>query len=153
MAMHWEKFADVEIGPHVRRYCYHILLDYPEIVVPFFTKDGPWWGPLFFKFGFKKLAPVMRKVMTINEESARESQAKLQSAIDVVHKAYSKNEFLVGDQFTRADLSVAAMFAPLFTPDGYGLDWPETMPPRLQAFVTKNKEKMQRLEQLYLQYR
>ena len=48
-ALAWEKYCDVEIGVHVRRYCYHILLDEPKIVIPFFTKDGPWWGPLFFK--------------------------------------------------------------------------------------------------------
>jgi glutathione S-transferase len=153
MTEHWETFCDVEIGPHVRRYCYHVLLDYPKIVIPFFTKDGPWWGPLFFKVSFKKLVPVMRKVMNINEQSARESQAKVQTAIDILYKAYNENDYLVGNTFTRADLCAAAMLAPLFMPDGYGLDFPKDLPPRLKGFVASNKHKMKRLEQLYLFHR
>lgn len=152
-ALGWEKYCDVEIGVHVRRYCYHILLEEPKIVIPFFTKGGPWWGPLFFKLSFSKLVPVMRKVMAIDEAGAQKSEVHIQQAIDKLHEEYQQREFLVGDTFTRADLTAASLLAPLIMPEGYGLDWPESVPDALQAFVDKNEEKLTRIRQLYQQYR
>lgn len=152
-ALEWEKYCDVEIGVHVRRYCYHILLDEPKIVIPFFTKGGPWWGPLFFKLSFSKLVPVMRKVMAIDEEGAQESERRIQQAIDKLHLEYQARDFLVGDNFGRADLTAAALLAPLIMPQGYGLDWPDELPARLQTFVDKNQSKLEVFRQFYKKYR
>lgn len=152
-ALAWEKYCDVEIGVHVRRFGYHYLLDEPKTVIPFFTQGGPWWGPLFFKLFFSKLEPIMRKVMSIDEAGANKSKERIQQAIDKLDEAYSKNEFLVGDQFSRADLAAAALLAPLIMPQGYGLDWPDTMPAKLEEFVAKNEQKLERFRELYKKYR
>jgi glutathione S-transferase len=152
-ALEWEKYCDVEIGVHVRRFGYHYLLAEPKTVIPFFTQGGPWWGPLFFKLFFSKLEPIMRKVMVIDEAGANNSEVKIQQAIDTLHEEYKQRKFLVGDQFSRADLSAAALLAPLIMPQGYGLDWPETMPAKLQAFVDKNEMKLERFRQLYREFR
>jgi glutathione S-transferase len=152
-ALEWEKYCDVEIGVHVRRFGYHYLLAEPKTVIPFFTQGGPWWGPLFFKLFFSKLEPIMRKVMVIDEAGANKSEVKIQQAIDKLYEVYKDKIFLVGDQFTRADLSAAALLAPLIMPQGYGLEWPETMPVKLQAFVDKNEMKLERLRQLYREFR
>jgi glutathione S-transferase len=78
---------------------------------------------------------------------------KIQQAIDTLHEEYKQRNFLVGDQFSRADLSAAALLAPLIMPQGYGLDWPESMPEKLQAFVDKNETKLARFRQLYSEFR
>jgi glutathione S-transferase len=127
-ALAWEKYCDVEIGVHVRRFGYHYLLSEPKTVIPFFTQGGPWWGPTFFKLFFTKLEPIMRKVMSIDEVGAHKSKERIQQAIDKLDSAYAEKEFLVGDRFSRADLAAAALLAPLIMPQGYGLDWPETLP-------------------------
>jgi len=152
-AMEWEKYCDVELGVHVRRFGYHYLLDEPKTVIPFFTKDGPWWGPLFFKISFSKLEPIMRKIMAIDEAGANESEVRIQQAIDTLYAEYEQREFLVGDQFSRADLTAAALLAPLIMPQGYGLEWPEKMPEKLQNFVDKNETKLERFRALYLTFR
>ena len=152
-ALEWEKYCDVEIGVHIRRYCYHILLAEPKIVVPFFTQGGPWWGPLFFKLFFHKIEPVMRKVMSIDEAGAQKSEVRIQQAIDKLYKEYQQREYLVSDRFSRADLAAASLLAPLIMPEGYGLIWPKEMPPRLQEFVDKNKTKLERFQQLYSEFR
>ena len=152
-ALEWEKYCDVEIGVHIRRYCYHILLAEPKIVVPFFTQGGPWWGPLFFKLFFKKIEPVMRKMMAIDEAGAQKSEVRIQQAIDKLYVEYQQREFLVGDRFSRADLAAASLLAPLIMPEGYGLVWPKNMPPRLQEFVDKNTTKLERFQQLYSEFR
>jgi len=152
-ALEWEKYCDVEIGVHIRRYCYHILLAEPKIVVPFFTQGGPWWGPLFFKLFFHKIEPVMRKMMSIDEAGAQKSEVRIQQAIDKLYKEYQQREYLVSDRFSRADLAAASLLAPLIMPEGYGLIWPKEMPPRLQEFVDKNKTKLERFQQLYSEFR
>ena len=152
-ALEWEKYCDVEIGVHVRRFCYHYLLSEPKKVIPFFTQGGPWWSPLFFKLFFFKLEPIMRKVMSIDEAGANKSEIKIQQAIDTLHAEYEQREFLVGDKFGRADLTACALLAPLIMPQGYGLDWPETMPTKLQEFVDNNDKKLERFRQLYNEFR
>lgn len=152
-ALEWEKYCDIEIGVHVRRFGYHYLLSEPKTVIPFFTQGGPWWGPIFFKIFFSKLEPIMRKVMSIDEAGAKKSEEKIQQAIDKLHAEYEQREFLVGEQFGRADLAAASLLAPLIMPQGYGLDWPDTMPEELQAFVTKNEAKLEKFRQLYRDYR
>lgn len=151
--LEWEKYCDVEIGVHIRRYCYHILLAEPKIVIPFFTQGGPFWGPVFFKLFFSKLEPTMRKVMAIDEEGAKKSEIRIQNAINKLYEEYQQREFLVGDSFSRADLAAASLLAPLITPQGYGLDWPEKMPARLQKFIDKNETKLDRFRCLYRDFR
>ena len=148
-ALEWEKYCDVEIGVHVRRFGYHYLLAEPKTVIPFFTQGGPWWGPLFFKLFFSKLEPIMRKVMSIDEAGANKSEVRIQQAIDKLYEEYQQREFLVGDSFSRADLAAASLLAPLIMPQGYGLDWPETMPVKLEEFVNKNEKKLEVFRQLY----
>lgn len=152
-ALAWERYCDVEIGVHVRCYCYHYLLSNHKIVVPLLIQGGPWLSSLLFKYSFSKIEKVMRKVMRINEESAKKSEQHIQQAIDKLYEAYQKSEFLVGDQFSRADLTAAALLAPLIMPAGYGLDWPETVPETLQKFVDKNEAKLARIRQIYENYR
>jgi glutathione S-transferase len=152
-ALAWEKYCDVEIGVHIRRYCYHILLAEPKVVVPFFTQGGPWWGPLFFKFFFNKIESVMRKIMSIDEAGAQKSEVRIQQAIDKLYAEYQQRDFLVGDSFSRADLTAASLLAPLIMPQGYGLEWPQDIPPRLQEFVDKNETKLEKFRQLYREFR
>lgn len=152
-ALEWEKYCDTEIGVHVRRFGYHYLLSAPKTVIPFFTQGGPCWGPLFFKLFFSKLEPIMRKVMSIDDAGAKKSEVKIQQAIDKLHEEYQQREFLVGDKFGRADLAAAALLAPLIMPQGYGLEWPEEMPEKLQEFVNKNEEKLEKFRYLYREFR
>ena len=152
-ALAWEKYCDVEIGVHVRRYCYHYLLSEPKVVIPLLAHGGPWWGGLFLKLSFSKVEPIMRKTMAINEEGANKAEGHIQQAIDKLYEAYQKSEFLVGNEFSRADLTAASLLAPLIMPTGYGLDWPEKIPEALQVFVDKNEVKLARIRQLYQEHR
>ena len=84
-ALEWEQYVDAEIGVHVRLCCYHILLQHPDIVIPFFTHNGPWYGKIYLNYVFPKLKKAMRKFMNINEDSAQRSKQKLGVAIDKLH--------------------------------------------------------------------
>jgi glutathione S-transferase len=152
-ALDWETYVDNELGGPVRCVCYHVLLDHPEIVIPFFTHDGPWYGNLFMKFGFKKLQSKMRYFMKINEQTAQESLQKMEVAIDKIYQHLQNNSFLAGEEFSRADLAAASLLAPLCQPHGYGLDWPDKTPQRLQTISDQVEDKIAWVHDVYSRYR
>jgi len=151
-ALEWEHFADREIGPWVRRVCYHTLLEHPALVIPFFTLNGPWYGPWVLRPLFPSLSKKMRKLMNINAASTQEGQARITQALDKVHERQG-NRYLVGEQFSRADLAVASLLAPLCRPAGYGLDWPSAYPEPLAGFVASLSEKLAWVNRLYAEHR
>lgn len=152
-ALQWEDYVDTELGDHVRRVCYHILLDYPDIVIPFFSHNGPWYGSALLKIGFKKLQSKMRYYMKIDQDSAAHSLQKMSEAIDKLHQHLQQHNYLVGDEFSRADLAAASLLAPLCQPDGYGLKWPEKTPPALQEIADKHQQQLTWVHHIYEQHR
>lgn len=149
----WERFADEEIGPHVRRVIYHTLLDYPDIVIPFYTVNGPWYGPLLIRLIFPKLREKMRLYMKINDKTTRESMEILSRAVDKAHAHIRDRKFFVGDAFSRADLAVASLLAPLCSPEGYGLEWPPSYPEPLASVIAGYAPKISWVNALYKNYR
>jgi glutathione S-transferase len=152
-ALEWEQYVDSELGAHVRCVCYHVLLDHPEIVVPFFIHEGPWYGRLFMKFGFKKLQSKMRYFMKINQQTAQQSYEKMKQAIHKIAERLETHDFLAGDQFSRADLAAASLLAPLCQPKGYGLVWPENTPKELQDIADEFKQQLEWVHRVYDKYR
>jgi len=154
-AKEWEKFADENIGPHIRRILYHTLLAHPEIVIPFFSHHGPWYSKFYFKVGFKKLVRVMRKFMSINDENVRISEQILSNAIEKIglHLGQQTSSFMVGDQFSRADLAIAALLAPLIRPIQYDLPWPNTYPDEIDVLTQKYQGKLDHIERYYCEFR
>jgi len=152
-AMHWERFADTELGPHVRRLCYHTLLDHPDLVIPAFTDNGPWYGPALIKAIFPRLRARMRELMDINDETARQSEQTVRQAVDALHARLQDREYLVGDRFTRADLAAAALLAPFTKPEQYGIRWPATYPQPLQGIIDSYGGKLDWVVRMYAQHR
>ena len=102
---------------------------------------------------FPTLRSKMRKLMNINEASARIAQEHLTQAIDKVYAHLQGKTYFVGGRFSRADLAVASLLAPLCRPVGYGLDWPQSYPEPLAQFVDGLSEKLAWVNLLYEQHR
>ena len=152
-ALEWERYLDKEVGIHVRLCCYHSLLEHPAMLIPSFTKGGAWYGAAVYRVIFPTLRKKMRELMNINERTARLSRVRVERAIDKLNARLQGRSYLVGDQFTRADLAAAALLAPLCRPQQYGLDWPEKFPDELQAMVEANQDKIRWVEELYRKHR
>ena len=152
-ASEWEHYADSKIGPQVRLVVYHIILDYPEFVIPMFTQDGPFYGPFLIKKMFPKMRKKMREYMNIDEANATKSNTELLKSVDDLANHYDKHQFMVGDQFSRADLTAAALLAPIAMPEKYGIDWPEEIPQRLLEFSSQFDGRLEWLKGFYKHYR
>jgi glutathione S-transferase len=159
--LEWERFADKEIGPQVRKICYHTLLDHPKRVREIFCLGQPWYKALLIKLIFPKLAKKMRVLMQINEESVAESKIRLDAALQRLSLHLKDKKYLAGNQFSRADLSVASLLAPFVRPSNYGFerygktgyDWSAPYPAALQNYIDQHSEILAWVSALYQKHR
>jgi glutathione S-transferase len=115
-ALELEQFFDEELGPHIRRAFYHELLPHPELVVPLFTHGQPAATRAVLRTGFPMLRVAMRRRFQISPQAAANSRAKMVATIDRLEREISPSGYLVGDSFTVADLTAAALLYPVARP-------------------------------------
>jgi len=152
-ARQWEAYVDENVGPTIRLYCYHYLLDRTDIVLPLLTQGQPWHKKLVFRLIFPKVREVMRRFMHIDDRTAAISLKKLERAIEKLHMHLEQHPFLAGDRFSRADLAAAALLAPFCTPDKYGLEWPASFPNEMASVIDTLRPKLEWVDKRYRDYR
>jgi glutathione S-transferase len=108
-ALDLEEFFDEELGPHIRRAFYHELLPHPDLLVPLFTR-GDSRAERTLLEQFATLRAGIQQRFAISAEAAKRSRAKMIGAMDRLEREISSSGYLVGDSFTVADLTAAALF-------------------------------------------
>lgn len=149
----WNEYLDRNVGPHIRRLCYHVLLERPDIVVPMFTQDGPFYGRPLMKTSFPILARLMRSGMAIHADGFGRSLDKFDTVVERMQASLSQKEYLVGDRFTCADLTAASLIAPLLLPSGYGVKYPEQVPDEVLKLRTRYTNILDWVTHIYTRYR
>jgi glutathione S-transferase len=152
-ALAWERWLDADVGPAVRRYCYHTLLKHRGLTTALFTRGGPWWGRLYMRVSYRTLVKKMRSFLDINEASAARSLTAIRGFLERLTGEYAARKFLVGHNFSRADLAAAALFAPMFQPPQYGLEWPARMPQPLRGVADEMAPELEWARRMYRDYR
>jgi len=133
-ALELEQFFDEELGPYIRRAFYHELLPYAELVVPLFTDGRPATTRPVLGMGFPMLRVAMRRRFQISPPAAADSRAKIVAAIDRLEREISPSGYLVGDSFTVADLTAAALlYAVARPPELPYMRWSPTRTCRLSG--------------------
>ena len=152
-ALEWERYLDREIGPHIRRIYYFYLLQNKALTIDFFTHNGPPYGRFVLNRIYPVLRHFMRRMMQINETAVAASRKQIQAPIDKLRAHYETHPYLVGDQFTRADLTAAALLAPSHKPAQYGIPWPNQMPPEIEALTAELRPQTAWLPRIYQNHR
>jgi glutathione S-transferase len=136
-ALELEEFFDEELGPHIRRAFYHELLAHPRRVVPLFTQRRPLATRAVLRAGFPVLRLAMQRRFEISAEAAANSRAKMVAAIDRLEREISASGYLVGDSFTVADLTAAALLYPVARPPEfpYAMVAADDLPATWREFV------------------
>ncbi len=102
---------------------------------------------------FPKLSKTMRKLMKLDDTTVIEINQRLTQTIEKIYAHIKDREFFVGNTFSRADLSVASLLAPLCRTKGYGIEWPEKFPEPLHSTIRKYGDKLDWVHRIYEQYR
>jgi len=117
-ALELEDYFDEDLGPYIRRWLFHEGLEGLEI--DDFIESTMKSSPGAVKAMLKATAPVTRRVLRlrygINAGGAQAGRGKVLSALDRVEQEIQPSGYLVGDSFTVADLTAAALLFPLVRP-------------------------------------
>lgn len=115
-AMEWEEYLDEEIGVTLRLWFYFHLLPDRRRTLKFMLDGAPWYGRPLLTVMFPAIRNVMRKSMNINAETARQSELRLLEAFERLDARLKNNRYLVGEHFSRADLTACALLSPYCLP-------------------------------------
>ncbi|WP_375192687.1 glutathione S-transferase family protein [Marinobacter sp.] len=154
-ALAWERRLDEEAGPAIRCYSYHHFLKRPKVVVPMLAAGTPFYNRILLSLAFSRVDEVMRNWMKINEKTAEQSRLTMEGLLAELEQIYGSRSFLVGDRFSRADLTAAALFAPMFQPAQYPVPWPKAkrIPKDIQAWLDQWQPQLAALEAVYRDHR
>jgi glutathione S-transferase len=115
-ALALEDFFDEHLGPALRRYVWHHTLRDPEATV---SAVAPKAGPGRAR-ALRRLVPIVRPAVRrdygIANGTAASAADEIRAAMDRVEAELRPSGYLVGDGFSVADLSAAALFTPVLAP-------------------------------------
>jgi glutathione S-transferase len=114
-ALELEDFFDEHCAHELRRVMFDPILEHPELMAEATGTDRRRGGSVV-----KVLYPVVQRAVRfkydVNAESAAEARAVVLAAMDRIEEERGPSGYLVGDSFTVADLTAAAIFSPLVEP-------------------------------------
>jgi glutathione S-transferase len=130
-ALELEEFFDEELGAYSRLLALYSMLPDPDLMLSAFTPD--------LKGGRRIVAramyPLIRRRVTadfeIDERSVALAEGKCRAACERFRAKLGPSGYLVGDRFTVADLTLAALLAPLVAPEQFPYPQPQRGHPRL----------------------
>jgi len=134
-ALELEEFFDEELGPHIRRAAYEELLAHPDMVVPLLTHGQPLAARILVRATFPVLRAGMRRTLEIDPAAAEASREKTVAAIGRLEEEIGPSGYLVGDSFTVADLTAAALLYPVVRPPEFPYPSVTETPDSARAFL------------------
>ena len=141
-ALELEDFFDEELGPHIRLLAFHELGNDRERFEALVKRSAP--EPLARR---SRAATTYARTFTglrfgvRSPEAAERARGKVLAALDRLDAELGDDEYLVGDSFTVADLTAAALFYPLVLPEEGPLPTDEPPPKGLERFREPLKER------------
>jgi glutathione S-transferase len=130
-ALELEDFFDEELGAHTRLLALHHMLPDASLTLGAFFPDLPRPRRTAARVAFPLLRPRAAARFGIDERGVALAYEKLRAAGDCFRATVRPTGYLVGDAFTVADLTLAALVAPLVAPEQYPYPQPQRGHPLL----------------------
>lgn len=132
-----EERLDAVAGVHTRRYYYsEAVVEHPETVRPIFTNDLGSLQRLLVVAMWGSIRKLMIRGMDLGAAQGRESGAIVDGELGWLDEMLADGRrYLVGDSFSRADLTAASLLAPLVGPPEHPVYANLVLPPKLAAEV------------------
>jgi glutathione S-transferase len=127
-ALELEDYFDEELGPYIRRWIFHVILPYPKFVRAAFVSHASAAAQLAQRAMSPLIGVIMRRQMDISPATAEVARNKTMAAMDRLEHELQPSGFLVGDHFTVADLTAAALLSPLVRPPEFPYKTPAPVP-------------------------
>lgn len=87
--------------------------------------SAPWWEGAALRVGFPFAMAFVGRYLQVSDETVAQAQHDIEATLDDVAARLSDGRrYLMGDRFTAADLSFAALSSPIAFPPEYGVPLP-----------------------------
>jgi glutathione S-transferase len=104
---------------------YHHTLPVVRGLAPWALAGVPRWERAAFTVAGGLVEPALRRYLGVDGEAAAAALARVDGVFDdVAARLTDGRPFLLGERFSAADLTFAALAAPLLVPDAYGSPLP-----------------------------
>ncbi len=133
LALELEDWLGTELGPHIRRYLFFHLLPHTRLAARTMTEGFAPPASSAYRASFPLLRTAMRRAMAIDAEGAARGWRKTLAALDRIEEEIGPSGHLVGDEFTVADLTAAALMFPLVRPAGTQYPLPDPWPEPIES--------------------
>jgi glutathione S-transferase len=121
---------DGGLGVEVRRAVFETALASPAFGVATFASEKPLWKQKLYQAAFPAVRAVMTRVMNITPETGRRAREIVTAELDFLAEKSAATGYLVGDGFSVADLTAAALLGPVALVDHPDMRQAEPRPPR-----------------------
>jgi len=131
-ALALEDHFDEELGPHARRLAMHHMLPDAKLFLGAFASDLDGAQLVAARAAFPALRRGIVKQFSIDDEHVALAFDRVRAAGERRAAEAGPDGYLVGDTFTVADLTLAALLSPLATPDQFPYPQPQRDDPRFE---------------------
>ncbi len=128
-ALALEEFFDEELGPHLRRAWFHLVMPDADFTVAQVTVGCAPMAQRVYRALYPVISAVMRADMRIDAAGAEAGRAKVQAALDRIVAELQPSGYLVGNTFSVADLTAAALLSPVVMPPEFPYPLITPLPP------------------------
>jgi glutathione S-transferase len=130
-ALELEDFFDEELGPYARRLTVHHMLADREVILGSFFQDIKGARRRTLSAAYPAVRRTMASTLEIDDESVAYAFDKLREAGERFRAELQPSGYLVGDRFTVADLTLAALLSPAVAPEQFPYPQPQRGHPSL----------------------
>jgi len=135
LVIQWCRRLDSELGPAVRTIAWAGMINHTRFATSAFGKGKSAVTLFFYRLVFPRIRPLIAKANGVNPANIEKSKKIIQSYLDEIEQTVSATGYLVGEQFTAADLTAAALLAPLASPDHEDMSRPSPIVPSFQEIL------------------
>jgi glutathione S-transferase len=120
-----ESRLDEQFGPDGRLWLYQETLGAIEDLSPWVLAGVPDWERRAYRLGAPMIGAVIRRYLGVDVAASEAALERVEHEFDDVAERLSDGrQFILGDRFTAADLTFAALAAPVLGPAQYGSPLP-----------------------------
>ena len=133
-----ERDFDKRLGPHGRRWMYHAMRGQRRLVLAYACTGVPAWQRRLLPVAYPAVVRLIDRYLEITPATAAASLREVRATFDAVAERLADGRgFLVGERFTAADLTFAALAAAVLVPPEYWVPLPQPgeLPAAMAAVV------------------
>jgi glutathione S-transferase len=131
-ALELEDFFDEELGPYARMLVIHHVLADGKLMLGMFVPDLPGARRVVARATFPWLRRRLTAAFGIDDRSIEHSYRKIRAAGERFQAELQTSGYLCGDRFSVADLTLAALVAPVVAPEQFPYPQPQRGHPLLE---------------------